>query len=53
MATLARRGHRRPEIRPQTSPRKDKSTALRATTAPPWPAKGVPKGGVKGGLEIA
>jgi hypothetical protein len=31
LAELTRRGHRQPEMRPQTSPLKDKSTALRAT----------------------
>ena len=37
LADLARREHRHPEMRPQTSPRKDKSTAHRATHSPTIP----------------
>ena len=40
LADLARREHRHPEMRPQTSPRKDKSTALRATHSPTTARKG-------------
>ena len=52
LANLAPRGHQHHEIRPTTSLRKDESAAYRATTAPPWPAKGVPKGEVQGAWEM-
>jgi len=44
LAELARREHRHAEMRPKTSPQKDKSTALRGTPTPPRPANGHPKG---------
>ncbi len=50
LAELARREHRHPEMRPQTSPRKDKSTAHRATHSPTTARKrGTPKGGGSAG----
>ena len=50
LADIARREHRQPEMCPQTSPRKDKSTAHRATHSPTTARKGGTqgKGGVKG-----
>ena len=44
LADLARREHRQPEMRPQTSPRKDKSTALRATHSPATATEGGTQG---------
>jgi len=44
LAELAGREHRHPEMLPQTSPWKDKSTALRATHSPTT----VRKGGTQG-----
>ena len=49
LADLARREHRQPEMRPQTSPRKDKSTALRATHSPATARKGGTQGEGTGG----
>jgi hypothetical protein len=40
LANTARREHRNAELHLQTFPRKDKSTLLGATTAPPWPQQG-------------
>ena len=44
LANAARREHRHPEMRPQTSLKQGKSTALGAVTASPRPANGHPKG---------
>lgn len=49
LADLACREHRHPEMRPQTSPRKDKSTAHRATHSPTTARKGAPMGKFTGG----
>ena len=51
LADLARRGHRHPEMRPQTSPRKDKSTAHRATHSPATARKRSPKGRAGGAVK--
>ena len=40
LADLARRKHRPPEMRPQTSTKQGKSTALRATHSAATPRKG-------------
>ena len=40
LADIARRKHRHPEMPPKTSPRKDKSTVLRATHRPTMARKG-------------
>ena len=50
LADLGRREHRQPEMRPKPSTTQGRSTALRAATAPPRPAKGAPKGKVMGNL---
>ncbi|MGO9578657.1 MAG: hypothetical protein ACLP2P_04510 [Desulfobaccales bacterium] len=50
LAGLARREHRHPEMRPQDFPRKDKSTAHRATHSPTAARKRPPKGKLQGGL---
>jgi hypothetical protein len=44
LSDIARRGHRHPEMRARTSPRKDKSTALRATHSPEEEDVGVSPG---------
>jgi len=49
LADLGRRKHRHPEMRPQTSPREDKSAALRATRSPATARKGGNQGESTGG----
>ncbi len=51
LADLARREHRHPEMRPQTSLRKDKSTAHRATHSPATARKGAIKAEMGGAVK--
>ncbi len=48
LADLARQEHRQPKMHPQTSPRKDKSTVLRATHSPTTARKRSPQGRGRG-----
>ena len=49
---LSRREHRHPEMRPQTSHRKDKSTAHRATHSAATARKRSPQGFSRGNLAL-